>query len=114
MRVHHIALRTHDLVRLERFYVHVLGLAVKRRNAERSVWLAAGDTILMLERAEPNEPKIPEGSQEFFAFAISPEQKLTFRETLTTAGITLEHETSTTIYFRDPDGRRVGLSHFTE
>jgi len=114
MRVHHIALRTPDLVRLEAFYVEVLGLVVKRRNAERSVWLAAGDTILMLECAEANEPKIPEGSQEFFAFAITREQKITFEEKLAAAGITLEHETEATIYFRDPDGRRIGLSHFTE
>ncbi len=114
MRVHHIALRTQDLVRLERFYVDVLDLRVKRRNAERSVWLDAGDTIVMLERAEENEPPIPKTSQEFFAFAIGPEQKLTFRQKLEAAGVVIEHETQATIYFRDPDGRRVGLSHFTE
>ena len=41
MRVHHLAFRTRDLTRLERFYTDVLGLLVARRDEERSVWLRA-------------------------------------------------------------------------
>ena len=55
MRVHHLAFRTRDLAQLERFYVHALGLAVVRRNEERSVWLDAGGSLVMLELAEPGE-----------------------------------------------------------
>ena len=114
MRVHHIALRTRDLPRLEAFYAGVLGLAVARRNEERSVWLRAGEAILMLERAEPTEPDVPPGAMEMVAFAIGPEMRATCKERLFARGIPLEAETPYTLYFRDPDGRRVGLSHYTE
>ena len=48
MRIHHLALRTRELDRLERFYTGVLKLPVVRRDAGRgSVWLDAGGTIGM-------------------------------------------------------------------
>jgi catechol 2,3-dioxygenase-like lactoylglutathione lyase family enzyme len=113
MRVHHVAFRTHDLTKLETFYTEVLGLTVKERHGERSIWLEAGDAILMLEHAEENEPKIPAGSMELLAFTIFPGEKKKRRARLEAAGVVIERETEFTIYFRDPDGRRLGLSHFT-
>lgn len=113
MRVHHVAFRTHDLPRLERFYVDVLGLTVKTRLGQRSVWLVAGDAILMLEKAAPDEPKIPQGSMEFFAFAVTEAQKIPLVDRLLALGVSIEHRTEYTVYFRDPDGRRVGLSSFS-
>jgi len=113
MRVHHVALRTDDLARLERFYVDVLGFRVTQRSDERSVWLDAGEAIVMLERADAGEPKIPEGSREFLAFAIMADEKLFFTDRLKAGGVSVEHATEFTIYFRDPDGRRIGLSHFS-
>jgi len=109
MIIHHLAFRTADLGRLERFYVDVLGLVVTRRS-ERSVWLDAGGTILMLERAEPGEPEARPGTMELVAFGASDGMK----ERLTTAGVAFEDRTAYSLYFRDPDGRRLGISSYPE
>ena len=111
MRIHHIALRTPALARLERFYADLLGLPVVRRT-DRSVWLAVGDAWLMLEHADPREPPIPHGSAELVAFAIPPADRALRRARLEAAGVVVESETAFTLYVRDPDGRRIGLSHY--
>jgi glyoxylase I family protein len=110
VRFHHVAFRTNDLDALEDFYARVLGLAVTRRNEGRSVWLDAGGAILMLEQREEGEPEVPAGSMELVAFAVSPE----VRERLPTEGVEIEARTAYTLYVRDPDGRRIGLSTYPE
>lgn len=110
MRLHHLALRTSDLPRLERFYVGLLALPVRSRT-ERSLWLDASGTILMLERAEPSEPLPDPRSLELVCFAIPAQDRRRWEDTLAAAGIPIEGSTQFTMYFRDPDGRRVGLSH---
>ncbi len=110
MRIHHLAFRTHDLPRLERFYVSVLGLAVKRRDERRSVWLAIGDAVLMLEQAGENEASPPAGSMELVALAVTAVDRDHAVKDLHAQGVSIEARTAHTIYFRDPDGRRVGLS----
>src|SRR6267142_937610 len=53
-RIHHLALRVGDPERSLRFYGGVLGLDEARRFDEggrvRSIWMAVGDAVLMLER----------------------------------------------------------------
>ncbi len=106
MRIHHVALRTHDLARLEHFYAAVLGLRVLRRDDARgSLWLDASGAVLMLERAAAGEPSVPAGSMELVAFAV--DDKETWR-----GRVTVEAETEHTLYFRDPDGRRVAVSSY--
>ena len=112
MRVHHLAFRTRDLERLERFYTDVLGMSVTRRDEGRSVWLAAGKTLLMLERAEDGEACVAPGTKELVAFAVEAADMERWRRTLAGAGVAVEDETAFTVYFRDPDGRRVALSHY--
>jgi glyoxylase I family protein len=112
MRIHHIALRTGDLPRLAAFYCGVLGLELTRRDSERSLWLRAGETIVMLERAEAGEPAIANGSMEMVAFAITAEERAECMRRLAAGGVDVEAETPFTLYVRDPDGRRVGLSHY--
>jgi catechol 2,3-dioxygenase-like lactoylglutathione lyase family enzyme len=113
MRVHHIAMRTRDLERLERFYVGKLGFAVVRRDDARgSVWLDAGGAFLMIERAGAAEPPVPQGTMELVAFAV--DDKEDWRARLTANGVGIENETGYTVYFRDPDGRRVGVSAWRE
>ena len=111
MRVHHIALRTRRLGALVAFYGRVLGLAVVRDSAPRSVWMGLEDAVLMIEAASDHEPEIPRGSLELVAFAVTPPARATLREHLVTEGL-LEAETEHTLYFRDPDGRRVGVSSY--
>lgn len=106
--IHHLAFRTRDLVRLERFYADVLGLLVTRRT-ERSVWLAAGTTILMLERAEEGEPEPAASSMELVAFAATAEVRARLE-----AHVPVEARTRYSLYVRDPDGRRIGLSSYPD
>jgi catechol 2,3-dioxygenase-like lactoylglutathione lyase family enzyme len=112
MRVHHLAFRTKDLARLERFYVDVVGLTVRARQGERSVWLDADGTIVMIERAPADEPPVANGTMELVAFEITEQARAMHEARLAAYGVVIEARTAFTIYFRDPDGRRVGLSHF--
>jgi catechol 2,3-dioxygenase-like lactoylglutathione lyase family enzyme len=114
MRIHHVALRTADLARLTEFYTTVLGLPVVRQSGERSVWLDAGGTIVMLEVEDGGEPAIPDGSKELVAFAIGAEEHALYTDRLSAHGIVVEDRTDYSMYFRDPDGRRVGLSSYPD
>jgi catechol-2,3-dioxygenase len=111
MRVHHIAFRTRDLEELERFYVDVLALRVIRKD-ERGVWLDAGGSIVMLERAEDGEPLVPGGTMEMIAFDVEKEARIGWLRRLAENNVPIEAQTEHTLYFRDPDGRRIGLSHY--
>jgi catechol 2,3-dioxygenase-like lactoylglutathione lyase family enzyme len=109
--IHHLALRTRDPAATERFYVSVLGLRILARHDDRgSVWLDASGAVVMVERAEEGEPEIPAGSRELMAFAI--DDLPAWRSRLAEAGVEIEGETPYTLYVRDPDGRRVGLSTY--
>jgi catechol 2,3-dioxygenase-like lactoylglutathione lyase family enzyme len=112
MRVHHIALRTRDLDKLEKFYAGVLGLAVTQRHGTRSVWLDAAGTVMMLEHAEEDEPSIAEGSLELVAFATDEMARANIERLLGEASVPIEARTEHTLYFRDPDGRRVAVSTY--
>ena len=112
MRIHHIALRTRDLGRLAAFYGDLLGLATSKESPGHSVWLDAGGTILMLERSSESEPEIGRGTQELIAFSVAATERPAFEARLASSGVTVEARTEHTLYFRDPDGRRVGLSHY--
>jgi catechol 2,3-dioxygenase-like lactoylglutathione lyase family enzyme len=108
MRVHHIALRTADVEALVSFYGATLGLDVLRPGQGGSVWLDAGGTIVMIERADAAEPDIPPGTMELVAFAVKDKEE--WRRRLEGASVAIESETAYTLYFRDPDGRRVAVS----
>jgi glyoxylase I family protein len=112
MRIHHVAFRTGDLAQLERFYVGAIGLAVVRRQEPRSIWLDAGGSIVMLELRDEGEPPHPTASKELVAFTIAPDARALVEERLGHAGVTVEASTEFTLYVRDPDGRRIGLSSY--
>lgn len=111
MRVHHVAFRTKKLARLARFYREVVGLRVVRET-QRSVWLDAGGTIVMLERAARAEPRVPRASLELVCFAARSKKDLAARRAQVERHARVEGETDYTFYFRDPDGRRVGFSRY--
>jgi len=114
VNVHHIAFRTHNLPRLVAFYREAFGFALEHDNGERSVWLRAGNAILMLERAEAGEPLPSPHGMDFVAFAISPAERDTFERRFVANGAAIETKTDFTLYVRDPDGRRVGVSHYPQ
>lgn len=113
MPVHHLALRTRDVDRLVAFYRDVLRLEPWPEQAGHGVWLALGSAVLMVEQAAPGEPGPATGSMDLLAFAAGHGGLDAARTSLSARGVTLEAETAHTLYFRDPDGRRVALSDFT-
>jgi glyoxylase I family protein len=106
VRIHHVALRSRDVPALEAFYAGMLGLPVLRRDAARgTVWLDAEGTVLMLEPADAGEPDVADGTMELVAFAVAGLGPWR-------AKVAVESETERTLYFRDPDGRRVAVSTY--
>lgn len=113
MRIHHLALRVSHIERSLAFYAGLLGLPEVKRHeldgALRSVWLAAGESVLMLETglagAGPTD-----GSAHLLAFAV--EDLGAWRRRLAEAGVAMDGHTEHTLYVRDPDGHRVGLSTY--
>jgi catechol 2,3-dioxygenase-like lactoylglutathione lyase family enzyme len=113
VRLHHVALRVADCDRAAAFYAGVLGLSERRRVLDgatlRAVWLEAGGAVLMLERALRGAGA-DEGSGHLVAFAV--EDLGDWERRLAAAGVAVEDRTAHTLYVRDPDGHRVGLSTF--
>jgi catechol 2,3-dioxygenase-like lactoylglutathione lyase family enzyme len=107
--LHHLALRTRDVDRLLAFYGEWFGFTIARDLRPRSVWLALSGAVLMIERSEAEEPPVPVGTLELVAFRVTVEERQAIRARL---GDALEAATEHTLYFRDPDGRRVGVSSY--
>ncbi len=107
MRIHHIALRVRDLEAAREFYCALLGLPEMKRDDSRSIWLRAGDAVLMIERSLRGRG-LEAGSGHVLALAV--EDLALWEEKLKAAGIPIEDRTGETLFVRDPDGHRVALS----
>jgi catechol 2,3-dioxygenase-like lactoylglutathione lyase family enzyme len=109
--VHHVALRVRSPERAAEFYAGVLGLAeVKRFPADdgvRSIWLRAGDAVIMLER-HLRGSGAPAGSGHLLALEI--DALASWEERLAKAGVPIDDRSEFTLYVRDPDGHRIGLT----
>ena len=112
MRVHHLAFRTDSIETLARFYQHVVGLEPIGGQSGYSVWFRLGDAVLMVEQRGVDEPEIPPQSREFLGFSVTTVERDVLRTRLHENGVVVEEESEYTTYFRDPDGRRLGASHF--
>ena len=119
---HHLAIQCADLARCEAFYRDVLGLPVMKRwqdeaGAERSVWLAVDGqgAFLALERAGAAPTvapwKAPDAGLHLVALRIALADRAAWEARLAAAGVAIEHRSRYTLYVRDPEGNRVGLSH---
>ena len=111
-RLHHLALRTRDVDRLVAFYRDVLQLPLWPRQAGNGVWLALDGAVLMIERAGDDEPAPSPNSRELLAMSAPGDDLPLARAHLAQHGVSIEAETAHTLYFRDPDGRRMALSDF--
>ena len=111
--IHHLALRVADIERAAAFYSGLLGLAEIRRNPAggelRSIWLRAGDAVIMLERTLAGAGEAV-GSGHLLAFSV--DDLADWEAKLRQAGASIEGRTEHTLYLRDPDGHRVGLSDY--
>jgi len=110
-RLHHLALRVADCERSLAFYSGLLGLTEVRRlhegDAIRAVWLAAGGAVIMLEKALRGAGAAA-GSGHVLAFEAGDLGPWEGR--LAAAGVPVDDRTEQTLFIRDPDGHRVGLS----
>src|SRR3954454_7989546 len=122
---HHLAVQVKDLPAAERFYVEVLGLQVLKRwpredggAGERSVWLSvgSGDEFLALEACDAERPpapfRDPHGGLHLLALKISRDDRQAWEQRLARLNVEIVHRTKWTLYVRDPEGNRLGLSHF--
>lgn len=121
---HHLAVQCADLAGCERFYREVLGLEVLCRwplagseGEDRSVWLSLGEGqgFIALERArapaERGAFRDGRAGLHLIALRIAPAERAVWEERLKEAGVPVVHRTRFTLYFRDPEGNRIGLSH---
>lgn len=120
---HHLAIQCADLAACERFYRDALGLEVLRRwsrpeGGDRSVWLKVGDGFLALERAErpPERGAWRDGRAglHLVALRIPERERSRWEARLEERGVDVVHRTRWTIYVLDPEGNRVGLSHYPD
>ncbi len=126
---HHVAIQCADLESCERFYREVLGLSLLRRwprpgGGDRSVWLSVGEGFLALERAEGSGPRAaaapageppwrdPAPGLRLVALRIAAGERQAWEARLAAQGVAVAHRTPFTLYLRDPEGNRVGLSHW--
>ncbi|HSY40158.1 MAG TPA: VOC family protein [Polyangia bacterium] len=127
--VHHVAIAVRDLEALEAFYAGVLGLPILRRwpapgdeKRDRSVWLDLGSgAFLALERVAdaevPGEGATPPDralGYLMIALAITPAARADWEARLAAAGVAIVHRTDYTLYVADPEGNRIGLSHWPD
>ena len=121
--IHHIAVKVADLAAAERFYASVLGLPVLRRwpspdgSGERSLWLDLGaGAFLAVERTEqPAGPKSEDAPGiHLVALGIPRSEREAWEARLAQAGYPVYQRTDFTLYTRDPEGNRVGLSHWPD
>jgi catechol 2,3-dioxygenase-like lactoylglutathione lyase family enzyme len=122
--LHHVALRCADLEKCVDFYRRDLGLDVLRRwpaegGADRSVWLSTGKGFLALERA--SGPGAAAGSLEdapagwqVVALAIDRADRKAWEDRLAASGVAVARRSPFSIFFQDPEGNGVALSHWPE
>jgi glyoxylase I family protein len=127
--VHHVAIAVRDLDLLETFYTGVLGLPVLRRwpmggsdKRDRSVWLDLGNgAFLALERAADGSAAhegatSPDRAQGYLMIAlrITRAARPDWEARLAAAGVAVVDRTAYTLYVADPEGNRVGFSHWPD
>jgi glyoxylase I family protein len=115
LHLHHLAIQVFDLERAGQFYQNLFGLQEIRRQAH-SVWLDLGGAILMLERCMQEAQTVPWKSEQpgllVLALRLEAGERQAFKVRLQAHNITIENETKFSVYFRDPDGNRLAVSHY--
>jgi len=120
-RLHHLALGAHDVEGVAAFYRDLLGLSEQRRHFYddgrlRAIWLELADALLMIEHTEQALRSVEGvGSGPFLlALSVTPAERARLERALERGGHAIEARSQYTSYTRDPEGNRVGLSHYPE
>jgi glyoxylase I family protein len=116
VKLHHVAIATPDPEALAAFYMGVLAFERVEKANSASVWLALGDALLMLEKSQADDIARPFSEKRkglhLLAFAVTAAEREAWRQRLQKAGVAIEAETPHSLYFFDPDGNRIALSHY--
>ncbi len=118
---HHLAIQARDVEKTTAFYRDVLGLPEQVRHLApdgslRSVWLSVpGGGFLAVETCEGEPPgdhfRTPRAGLHLFALRIERGDREAVEAALKERGVPVLFRTPFTLYVRDPEGNRVGLSH---
>lgn len=133
MKLHHLAIQVHDLEGAVRWYSELFGWPVLREwpaeaGGLRAVWLALSPVqapsglsddsacaFVALERCErapqPDLWRHPNPGLHVLALRIAASERATWVARLAARGVSLDHSSAWSIYFRDPEGNRLALSH---
>jgi catechol 2,3-dioxygenase len=116
LQVGHVALNVRDVKRSEQFYTEAVGLEIASQ-AEGATFLTCGtlhhDIVLFQTPQPEGEAAQPAVGLNHIAFQVPDRAALRGRyDLLTHRGInvrTVEHNTTLSLYFHDPDGNRIEL-----
>ena len=115
MALHHLALRSPDPATLAAYYQRVLGLVELRRSTDDtglySVWLDLGGTILMVERGHA---RTADQGWDGMYLVAHPGSGPAWSARLEGCCTPIEGRTAFTLYARDPEGNRFGVSSFPD
>ncbi len=124
--VHHVAIQCRDLEGMVRFYHKVLRLPIVQRWAseeggppgERSVWVGCGRGVIALERCRGAVTANPWRSDHpglhLLALQIFLHNRDKWHDWLDHHGVPVVSESRWTLYIEDPEGNRIGLSHYPQ
>jgi catechol 2,3-dioxygenase-like lactoylglutathione lyase family enzyme len=120
----HLALNVHELDRMKRFYVDLLGFAVEWEPDADNIYLSSGLDNLALHRAGgpttgavPREPPVASPLDHLGLIVRTAEEVDRWAAFLESRGVTLDAKPKThrdgarSCYFRDPDGNGVQIIH---
>lgn len=115
MDLHHVAIKTPRVERLAEFYYRTLRLRKLGTNlfddgGIRSVWLKAGKTIIMIERSCSKKARL--NGAALIAFRIKKNERASWLRRLKKLRVKILSESSFSVYFSDPDGNPLALSHY--
>ena len=117
--LHHLALGARCPESQARFYSQTFGLDEQTRHfddsgALRSVWLARGGTVLMIEKSEFEAPRVNTMGRGPFLLAFPPPPGKSAMAFLAELGIAVESTSEYSVYFRDLEDNRVAFSNWPE
>jgi catechol 2,3-dioxygenase-like lactoylglutathione lyase family enzyme len=120
---HHLAIQVRSVEETAAWYRRVLGFTERERHLRpdgslRSVWLevpGTGGGFVALEEARGEPPRDDFSTDRagplLLALRISPGERPRALAELERLGVPVVHQTRWTVYFRDPEGNRLALSH---
>ena len=121
---HHLAIQVHDLEKVSAFYREVLGLPEMARHRRpdgslRSIWVSIpGGGFVALEHTPARALEEPWSRETpgplVVAFRIHRGERAAILAELERLGVPVVHQSRWTVYVRDPEGNRIGLSHHPE